>query len=124
MKPTSEQVERGVGALLPFVQEWNLPLNPEDLQELSYAVLVHHDSDASWDEIEVAVRAQIADLRRRHEDMLEAIRREHPDAEYSLRLEPDAGATKPPAAFEYGRRTRSRRCDGHVGNGRAARQVR
>ena len=81
MKPTSERVERGVGALLPFAQEWNLSLNPEDLQELSYAVLVHHDSDASWDEIEVAVRAQIADFRRRNEDMLEAIRREHPDAE-------------------------------------------
>jgi hypothetical protein len=66
--------------LIPFAQEWNLPLNPEDLHELAYAVLVHHDSDASWDEIGAAVRAQIADARRRHE-MLDTRRREHPAAE-------------------------------------------
>lgn len=75
-----EQVERGVGALLPFVQEWTLPLNPEDLHELAYAVLVHHDSEASSDEIDTAVRAQISDSRQRHQEMLEAMRREHPDA--------------------------------------------
>jgi hypothetical protein len=81
VNPTLEQVERGAGALLPFVQEWNLPLNPEDLDELAYAVLVHHDSEASRDEVEAAVRAQIADSRQRHQEMLEAMRREHPDAE-------------------------------------------
>jgi hypothetical protein len=81
VSPTLEQVERGAGALLPFVQEWNLPLNPEDLHELAYAVLVHHDSDASWDEIDAAVRAQIADSRKRHQGVLEAMRREHPDAD-------------------------------------------
>jgi hypothetical protein len=80
VEPTPEQVERAAGALLPFVREWNLPLNPEDLDELAYAVLVHYDSDASWGEIEDAVRAQIADSRRRNE-MLEARRRAHPDAE-------------------------------------------
>ena len=38
---TREQIERGAAALLPFDQEWNLPLNPEDLDELAYAVLTH-----------------------------------------------------------------------------------
>jgi hypothetical protein len=65
MEPTPEQVERAIGALVPFVQEWNLSLNPEDLAEIAYAVLVHHDSDRSWDEIDAAVRAQIEDHRRR-----------------------------------------------------------
>jgi len=74
-------VERAAGALVPFVQEWSLPLNPEDLAELAYAVLVHHDSDASSDEIEAAVREQIGESRRRHDEMLEAMRREHSDLE-------------------------------------------
>jgi hypothetical protein len=65
VEPTPEQVERATGALVPFVQEWDLSLNPEDLAEIAYAVLVHHDSDASWDEIDAAVRAQIAEHRRR-----------------------------------------------------------
>jgi hypothetical protein len=67
MEPTSTQVERAAGALAPFVREWNLSLNPEDLAELAYAVLLHHDSEATWDEIDAAVRAQIEDHRRRAE---------------------------------------------------------
>jgi hypothetical protein len=63
MDPTSEQVERATDALVPFVQEWNLSLNPEELAELAYAVLLHHDSEATSDEIDAAVRAQIDDSR-------------------------------------------------------------
>jgi hypothetical protein len=68
MEPTPEQVERATEALVPFVRAWNLSLNPEDLAEMAYAVLVHHDSDASWDQIEAAVQAQLEDHRRRVED--------------------------------------------------------
>jgi hypothetical protein len=32
--PTPEQIERGTAALVPFVQEWRLPLNPENLDAL------------------------------------------------------------------------------------------
>lgn len=63
-------------ALVPFVQEWNLSLNPEDLGEIAYAVLVHHDSEAGWDEIDAAVRAQLEEYRQQAESMREAIRRE------------------------------------------------
>ena len=77
MEPTREQIERGAAALIPFVKEWDLAVNPEDLDEMAYAVLIHHDSDASWNEIDRAVRDQIADNRRRQAEMLEAMRREH-----------------------------------------------
>ena len=74
MEPTPEQVERATGVLALFVPAWNLSLNPEDLAELAYAVLAHHDSDASWDEIAAAVRAQIADHRRGAETLGKAMR--------------------------------------------------
>jgi hypothetical protein len=55
-------LEKGAGALAYFVAPWGLPLNPEELEELAYAVLVHHDSTASWDEIRAAVEEQIAEV--------------------------------------------------------------
>jgi len=76
MEPTREQVERGAAALIPFVQESGLSLNPEDLDELAYAVLVHHDSGGSWEDIDRAVREQIAEVRQGHAEMLEAMRRQ------------------------------------------------
>jgi hypothetical protein len=69
--PTREQLDRAFAALLPFVQEWNLGLNPEDLDQLAYAVLTYHDSDASYEEIDAAVRQQIRELLRAHQRMLE-----------------------------------------------------
>lgn len=72
MKPTPEQVERATSALIPFVQQWNLSLNPEDLAEIAYAVLVHHDSDASWEQIDTAVRAQIEEHRQQAESLARA----------------------------------------------------
>jgi hypothetical protein len=74
MEPTPDQVERATTALVPFVQEWNLSLNPEDLAEIAYAVLVHHDSDAHWDEIDAAVRAQIEEHRQKAEALSRAMR--------------------------------------------------
>jgi hypothetical protein len=77
MEPTPRQVERAAGALVPFVHEWSLPLNPEDLAEIAYAVLVHHDSDASWEEVDAAVRAQIEEHRQRADYPREAMRGEN-----------------------------------------------
>jgi hypothetical protein len=54
MDPTPEQMDKAATALAPYVQEWNLPLNPEDLFELAGAVLTHFDSDADFDAIYAA----------------------------------------------------------------------
>jgi len=59
--PTPEQVERGTGALIPFVQAGGLQLNPEDLAEIAFAVLKHYDSTESWEAIHGAVKVQIAE---------------------------------------------------------------
>jgi hypothetical protein len=65
-EPTPEQIERGSSALVPFVQVWNLPLNPENLDEMVYAVLKHGRktgpiADAEYEEIDRAVRAQLGE---------------------------------------------------------------
>ncbi len=72
---TREQIERGAAALLPFVREWKLPLNPEDLGELAYAVLTHGqrtgpiDAPDEWTRIDEAVRRQIEEVRRSRRDL-------------------------------------------------------
>ncbi len=80
MEPTPEQVERVAGALFPFVEAWKLSLNPEDLAEIAYAVLLHHDSHASWDEIDAAVRAQIEQHRLAAEKLYKAMPDASPDS--------------------------------------------
>jgi hypothetical protein len=60
-------MERAVAALLPFIQEWRLPLNPEHLYELAGAVLTHYDTDESWEQLDSAVREQLAEFARRRE---------------------------------------------------------
>jgi hypothetical protein len=62
--PTPEQMERAVTALVPYVQEWKLPLNPEHLYELAGAVLKHFDSRASDDAIYADEQARIAEIGR------------------------------------------------------------
>jgi hypothetical protein len=64
MEPTPEQMERAVTALVPYVQEWRLPLNPEHLYELAGAVLAHFDSAASFEAIDTAERARIQEFAR------------------------------------------------------------
>jgi hypothetical protein len=64
MEPTPDQIERAVSALMPYAQEWNLPLNPEDLEELAGAVLTHFDSTASFEAIDTAERARIKEFAR------------------------------------------------------------
>jgi hypothetical protein len=65
-EPTPEQIEPGSSALVPFVQAWRLPLNPENLDEMVYAVLKHARktgpiADAEYGEIDRAVRAQLGE---------------------------------------------------------------
>jgi hypothetical protein len=70
--PLATRIDRGVNALVPFVQAWRLPLNPEDLSELAQAVLAHADSDESFDVVQEAVREQIEDARQMHESLSQA----------------------------------------------------
>lgn len=39
--PTANEVQRGAAALGPFVNRWRLPLNPENVELMVYAVLRH-----------------------------------------------------------------------------------
>jgi hypothetical protein len=63
MEIPSEDFERGLAAILPFVAAWNLPVNPEDLEEIVYAVLLHARSDRSFEEIDTEVRQQLAEYK-------------------------------------------------------------
>ncbi len=58
-----------MAALLPYVHEWDLPLNPEHLHELAGAVLTHFDSGASVEAIDAAERARIAEFARQQADL-------------------------------------------------------
>jgi len=40
-EPDENQVQRGSAALFPFVDKWKLPLNPEQLDLMAYAVIKH-----------------------------------------------------------------------------------
>lgn len=72
-------MERAVAALLPFVRAWRLQLNPEHLYQLAGAVLAHYDTDESWEELDAAVQAQVADFNRGRETIEESHRRQlHP----------------------------------------------
>jgi hypothetical protein len=62
-------MERAVAALLPYVHEWGLSLNPEHLAELVGAVLTHFDSDASFEAIDAAEREAIAEFARRQTEL-------------------------------------------------------
>jgi len=69
MQPTPDQMERAVAALGPYVHEWHLPLNPEELHELAGAVLTHFDSAASFDAIDAAERARIKEFARQQAEL-------------------------------------------------------
>lgn len=52
-------MERAVAALIPVVRRWDLPLNPEDLYEIAYAVLRHGPGDDLSDEAFAEIQAQV-----------------------------------------------------------------
>lgn len=69
---TQGEVERGTTALIPFAQEWGLSLNPEDLQAMAVAVLIHTYSDETLEEIDAAERQWIKEDRDAHHRMVAA----------------------------------------------------
>ena len=82
IKPEEEQMQRAAAAFHPFVRRWNLPLNPEDMDEIAYAILLHACSDADLHGIAEAVEKQIdeheAAARRMFEAMQAQIDRQRP----------------------------------------------
>jgi hypothetical protein len=69
-EPSEEAVRWGVSALVPFVRAWRLPLNPEDLGEMAYAVLRHASSASASAEITESVERQSAEAGAEHQRML------------------------------------------------------
>jgi 2-methylisocitrate lyase-like PEP mutase family enzyme len=59
-----ERWQRARTALGVFAEEWQLPLRPEDLDEMAYAVIRHLNSRRSFGDVDAAVRAQIAAIDR------------------------------------------------------------
>ena len=49
--PSKDEVERGASALLPFVRDWGVALNPEDLQLMAWVVLRYVPSDLTHEQI-------------------------------------------------------------------------
>ncbi|MEU7901656.1 hypothetical protein [Actinoplanes sp. NPDC049118] len=73
-EPTADEMFRAVTAVMPFVRRWQLPLNPEDVEELAYAVPLHARSDRTVAEIDTAVQTQIDQHRQRARHLYEAMR--------------------------------------------------
>lgn len=73
-EPSVDELHRAVTALVPFVRRWHLPLNPEDLEELAYAVLLHARSGHAVEEIVVAVEQQIDRHEQQAQQLSEAMR--------------------------------------------------
>lgn len=61
VEPSREELARAFAALTPFVAAYGLPVNPEELEEMAYAVLAHVASSEALVEIHDAVERQIAE---------------------------------------------------------------
>lgn len=72
---TEGEIDKAMAALGPYVQEWGLPLNPEDVQAMAVAVLVHGRSEATLDEIEAHEREWIRANRAASENELASMRK-------------------------------------------------
>lgn len=72
-EPTRDQLLRGMAALYPFVTAYRLSLNPEDLEEMVYAVLKHAAGLGPFEEITEAVDMQIAAATAAHAAMVESM---------------------------------------------------
>ncbi|MGI5183314.1 hypothetical protein ACQEVZ_44360 [Dactylosporangium sp. CA-152071] len=72
-EPTEREMFDAATALGPFVRRWRLPLNPEDIDQLAYAVLRHARSGAQSELIIAAVEAQIDEHEARAHAMFEAM---------------------------------------------------
>jgi hypothetical protein len=61
VEPSREELGRAHAALIPFVAAYGLPVNPEELDEMAYAVLAHAVSRETLVEVHDAVKRQIAE---------------------------------------------------------------
>ena len=59
-----ERWQRARMALGVFVEEWELRLDPEDLDEITYAVIRHLNNRGSFGDVDAAVRRQLENLGR------------------------------------------------------------
>jgi hypothetical protein len=73
-EPSREEMFRAMTALGPFVRRWGLPLNPEDMEELAYAVLRHARSNDDPDTITAAVDEQINEHEAKAQQLHQAMR--------------------------------------------------
>ena len=91
-EPTAAALFRAVTALTPFTRRWQLPLNPEDAEEVAYAVMLHARSDAPPDQIAMTVEQQIDRHEERARALLDAMRVAHGSSEQSGTFYPPADA--------------------------------
>jgi hypothetical protein len=70
-EPTRQQLEQAVEALVPFVKEWHLSLNPEDLELMASVVLMYGNGTYSSEEIARGVEAQLAWVKEQKSRMYE-----------------------------------------------------
>jgi len=68
-EPTEEQIHRGVEALIPIREQWNLPLNPEDLELMAYVVLLYALGSESSEAIRTGVEDQLAWVKQKRTGM-------------------------------------------------------
>ena len=78
-EPTPDELQRAEAALMPFVQAWNLPLNPENLDLIAYAVLLHRGNDTTLADIQGAVERLIEEDAAAYQQMMSAMERSLPD---------------------------------------------
>ena len=70
--PPEEAILRARTVLGPFVRAFNLPVNPEELELMAYAVLRFADSSDELLDINDAVEELIADHLAAHAQMMDA----------------------------------------------------
>jgi hypothetical protein len=72
-EPSEESMLRAETALVPFVRGFNLPVNPEELELMAYAVLRFANSTDELPAIAQAVEVLIADHLAARERMIAAM---------------------------------------------------
>lgn len=91
-EPTANELFRAVSALIPFIRRWQLPLNPEDAEEVAYAVLLHAHSNTPPDQIAIAVEHQIGQHEERARGLANAMRAANDKREQPGNLHPPSKA--------------------------------
>jgi hypothetical protein len=71
-EPSEEELDRAVTALVPFVQQWDISLNPEDLRLMAYVVLLYGPSAEPHEAIVKGVEEQLAWVKDKRSQMYEA----------------------------------------------------